>query len=126
MSVEPCGMPLARQCLPTSMDMSALFTQQSKQCSVPQCARKHGAGVLQQYAHQATSLVLKWGRDQTTPHALPTEAMMPLWSPRACNQHVDHVWQLHQRSIATRKTCIWRTAHRQVCVCLLVCHVHDF
>ena len=77
MSVEPCGTPLAHQRLPTSMDVRALFTQQSKHHSAPQCASMHGAGVLQQYAHQTTSLVLKRGEDQTTPHALPTEVMMP-------------------------------------------------
>ena len=59
MSVGPSGMPLECQRLPTSMDISALFTQHSKHRPAAQCASMHGAGVLQQYAHQASSLVFK-------------------------------------------------------------------
>jgi hypothetical protein len=58
-SVGPSGTPLACQRLPTSMEMSVLFTQQSKNRPAAQCASMYGAGVLQQYAHQALSSVLK-------------------------------------------------------------------
>ena len=78
MSVGPSGTPLARQRLPRSMAISALFTQQAKHRPALQCASMHGAGVPQQYGHQASSLVLPWSKDQTTSHAFSTEVMMSL------------------------------------------------